>query len=473
MDNRRFFRQAMMLTLAAGLLASCSKEDNAGAPEPEQDLPIASTIALSRSEGDVEGPVTSFMLEKLPLYFTREDDMGRNNLVYPEEAIRATCSDLQDEIATVNFNPVQYYLRDGNNTQMQGWYPAGVYSLDDEGFPQVEFTFTGKEDIIVSDVLEGNKSDLGLDELFTFSHVLTQLKFQVTAESEIAAQQWGAVTGITIVDESNSYTYYLIDPASGDFGNGGNDIAVLLPQSQVNIVYGSTNASGIAMVEPRTISARNTMKLIVTTTQKGESEEINLNDHISGHEFKEGEAYDLTLNFLQGEITIKLTPADWEAAEGPENVDLAENQPYVISDKNYIVSRNMFGDAEGWTVRDEKWTETPTSENEISVPVILEVETSNLTDDATLDHVGCPEGWRIPTKTELELIAKYKDKLTKEFTGGDGSSEPLAIKGTYWSGTEDASGARYYVDMETGESGTATEGDGQTHHVRCVRDVEM
>lgn len=462
-----------MLTLAAGLLASCSKEDNAGAPEPEQDLPIASTIALSRSEGDVEGPVTSFMLEKLPLYFTRMDDMGDGDYISSDQVIGASCSNLQDEIATVNFNPAQYYLRNGNNTRMQGWYPAGVYSLDGDGYPQVEFTFTGKEDIIVSDVLTGSKSDLGLNELFTFSHVLTQLKFQVTAESEIAAQQWGAVTGITIKDEKNSYSYFLIDPARGSFGSGRNDIAVLLPQAQVNVVYGSTNASGIAMVQPRTITARNTMILIVSTTQKGESEEIDLSEYVDGHEFKEGEAYDLTLNFLQGEITIKLTPAEWEAAEGPENVDLAENQPYVISDKNYIVNRNMFGDAEGWTVRDEKWTTTPTSENEISVPVILEVETNNIIDGATLENVGCPDGWRVPSKTELELIAKYKDKLTKEFTGGDGSSKYIAIEGAYWSGTEDASGARYYVDMETGKSGTATKEDNETHHVRCVRDVEM
>ena len=222
------------------------------------------------------------------------------------------------------------------------------------------------------------------------------------------------------------------------------------------------------MIKPREISIANDININITTTNDNTT--LKLSEQINSEELKAGNAYKVTLNFLQGEITIKLTPADWEAAEGPENVDLAENQSYVISDMNYIVSRNMFGDAEGWIIRDETWTTTPTAESETSIPVILEVATENLTNNATLDHIDdCPEGWRMPSKTELELIQKYKSKLTKEYSSGS----YIPIEGFYWSGTQNAAGATYYIDMATGEFGTASEEDGEIHHIRCVRDVEM
>lgn len=484
MDNRRFFRQAMMLTLAAGLLASCSK-DNAGVPEPDDLIEIVPGATYSRVDGttpgeSLTGPLDNSNLEDMTFAFARGDQSHPvlPQYSYSAEHIVATYKELEEEgKARLQLSPAQYYSVSGTKTEMQGWYPPIAHTLVSGGYPMVTFTIDGSQDVMVSNVLEGTINDLGIDgpNLFVFEHMLTQFQLQVTAESEIAAQQWGKVTAINLLGESDSYMYALLYSPAGIF-SGSASLSVHLPQEEVVIASGATTPAGKIMVKPRSISWNEDVKFEITTTNG--KKEVSLYEQFQGTElegtkFEAGKAYLITLNFLQGEITIKLTPAEWEAAEGLENVDLAENQPYVISDKNYIVSRNMFGDAEGWTVRDEKWTTTPTSESETSVPVILEVETSNLTEDATLDHVGCPEGWRIPTKTELELIAKYKDKLTKEFTGGDGSSEPLAIKGTYWSGTEDASGARYYVDMETGESGTATKEDNETHHVRCVRDVEM
>ena len=479
MDYRRFFRQAMMLTITTGLLASCSKDNNVGEPEADALIEIIPGAAYTRVDnsstspnGTITGPVDNSMLKDLTFYFTRADEAGRNSWNYSEQAISGTCYDITENQAKVDLTPTQYYSIDGTETIMQGWYPQGTYSIDSRyNVPIVDFNFTGKEDIIVSQFIEGTIEDLAINgpEIFTFDHILTQLQFEATAESAIAAEQWGAIESITLIGETNNCTYYLIDNPEATWGRSTADFDVPMT-SNITIEDEINTPVGIIMISPRTISSRDIITLSIKTTLKEDETEVIIDNELyEDVEFLAGHAYKVTLNFLQGEITIKLTPADWETAEGPENVDLAENQPYVISDMNYIVSRNMFGDAEGWIIRDEAWTTTPTAESETSIPVILEVATENITDNATLDHLGCPEGWRVPSKTELELIQRYKDKLTK--TSSSGSYIP--IEGSYWSGTQNAAGATYYIDMATGEFGTASEGDGKTHHIRCVRDVEM
>ena len=479
MDYRRFIRQAMMLTLTTGLLASCSKDNNVGEPEADELIEIIPSAAYTQDDGSISnansiiGPVDNSMLENLTFAFARRDQSHPvlPQYSYSSEHILATYNEsLEENKAELQLSPKQYYLTGGLNTEMQGWYPPIEHIITSNEYPTVTFNFDGHQDILISNVLTGNVENIGINnpKLFTFQHQLTQLQFQVTTESEIAAQQWGKVTNISLTGESDTYMYVMLNSPTGAFSGTEGIFNITLPQNGIEITTNEITPAGNIMIKPREISIANDININITTTNDNTT--LKLSEQINSEELKAGNAYKVTLNFLQGEITIKLTPADWEAAEGPENVDLAENQSYVISDMNYIFSRNMFGDAEGWIIRDETWTTTPTAESETSIPVILEVATENLTNNATLDHIDdCPEGWRMPSKTELELIQKYKSKLTKEYSSGS----YIPIEGFYWSGTQNAAGATYYIDMATGEFGTASEEDGEIHHIRCVRDVEM
>ena len=61
MNYRRYFRHAMMLTLATGLLASCSKDNNSGEPDSginNNDLvEIVPTIAIANQNAvTLDGP---------------------------------------------------------------------------------------------------------------------------------------------------------------------------------------------------------------------------------------------------------------------------------------------------------------------------------------------------------------------------------------------------------------------------------
>ena len=491
MDYRRFFRQAMMLTITTGLLASCSKDNNVGEPEADEQLvSISPGIALSaKANGDTDGtssPAMNQVVEGLTFSFLRADNTKGSQYVFQEEPFTGTCSKpyqeegTNDIVAGLTVNPAQYYLINGKNTRMVGWYPVTNLSYYDyeENYIEVEFEIDGKKDVMVSDSQIGNKTDKGIQK-FTFEHLLTQIQFQVTAESEIAAQQWGSITAISLEGESTKCTLIIDgEDISSDFSTNGT-LNALLSQQEVPITYGENTPTGLIMIEGRTIGTprNSTINLKITTTGKGEmTTAIDLNDFINGHEFKAGYAYKLTLNFLQGEITIKLTPADWEAAEGPENVDLAENQPYVISDMNYIVSRNMFGDAEGWTVRPNDkestwtaWDDSQRNPEKLSVPAILEIQEVNISDNTYENAItacnALGDGWRLPTITELELIHLYNNQLV------------TPLQGIYWSATAASAGESeiskaYTLDMESGVTDTAADAT-QPHHVRCVRDVEM
>lgn len=492
MDYRRFFRQAMMLTITTGLLASCSKDNNVGEPEADEQLvSISPGIALSaKANGDTDGsssPAMDQVVEGLTFSFLRADDnvfgVGIFEFADNPEKISGTCAapymdeELQTLVAPIDFNPTQYYLVNGYKTRLWGWYPKTDYSAINRGQVLVTIPFDGKIDVLLANAESGSKTEPIKN--FQFEHVLCQLQFQITAESEIAAQQWGSVTEIALENEYSQYMMIFSATETNPTTNFMNrtSLTAYLPETGIPIEYGESVEAGLIMVQPRTISTSNTINLKITTTGKGEmTEAIDLNDFINGHEFKAGYAYKLTLNFLQGEITIKLTPADWEAAEGPENVDLAENQPYVISDMNYIVSRNMFGDAEGWTVRPNDkestwtaWDDSQRNPEKLSVPAILEIQEVNISDNTYENAItacnALGDGWRLPTITELELIHLYNNQLV------------TPLQGIYWSATAASAGESeiskaYTLDMESGVTDTAADAT-QPHHVRCVRDVEM
>lgn len=486
MDYRRFFRQAMMLTITTGLLASCSKDNNVGEPEADELIEIIPGAAYTRVDnsstspnGTITGPVDNSMLKDLTFYFTRADRVGRTSWNYSEQAISGTCYEITESQAKVDLTPTQYYLIDGTETRMQGWYPEGTYSIDSEfDIPKVDFSFTGKEDIIVSQYLDGTIENLAINgpDIFTFDHILTQLQFEATAESAIAAEQWGAIESITLKDEINNCAYYFIEEPGVEWGDLTADFDVPMT-SNITIEDEINTPVGIIMIRPRSIRRSNIITLSIKTTLKEDETEVIIDNELYGDvEFLAGHAYKVTLNFLQGEITIKLTPADWEAAEGPENVDLAENQSYVISDMNYIVSRNMFGDAATWTVRPNDtestwtaWDDSQRDPEEVSVPAILEIQESDAS-DATYENAitacnALGNGWRLPTSTELELIYLYNNQLA------------TPLQGIYWSATAIGAGETeiskaYTVNMENGEIDTAADAT-QPHHVRCVRDVEM
>ena len=421
------------------------------------------------------------VVEGLTFSFLRADNTRGNQYSFQEESFTGTCStpyqeeETNDIVAGLTFNPAQYYLINGKNTRMVGWYPVTNLSYYGDNYIEVEFEIDGKKDVMVSDFQIGNKTDKGIKK-FTFEHLLTQIQFQVTAESEIAAQQWGSITAISLEDESTK-CILIIDgeDISTDFSTNGT-LNALLSQQEVPITYGENTPAGLIMIEGRTIGTprNSTINLKITTTGKGEmTEAINLNDFINGQRFEAGYAYTLTLRFLQDEVEIKVTPADWRTPAGEVDVEVGNEYPY-IKDGKYIISGDLLGST-GETFHD-KWTATEVNTDETCVSASFEIAESDATVDessevnwyiATGTHDetynpdtknACPEGWRLPTIKELELIQKLNASLQN--------------KSGYWSSTESTTNTHAHeLEINDGTFNRNVDKKDNSGRVRCVRDI--
>ena len=474
---RKMLFAAMAFIALSGCAEKAVQEDKAGG------LQISPSVAFAPRD-NVAGVVDNSMIESLTFTFARGDAGRRGQSdTYSEAAISAACVFPVGEAseATVIFDPVQYYNPDGRNTMMQGWYPSGTYSLDESGLPQVDINFNGNDDIIVSQVLEGNGSDRGVDNLFEFRHELSQIQFEVIAESELAAQKWGKVLSITLSGESNKYTNWLLsDVPSGEYSSstfsGNADLQAVLVGQEIVIPYENASPAGMVMIEPRTVGRAQSIELLVETTGNGVAEVSIDNESFGGEAFDAGIARKMTLRFLQGAIEIVLyaDAVPWETPAAVEH-NVGENQPYVRDGENYIVTKNMFGNASGWTVREDKWDSSTdySGTGDDSVPAVLEVYAEDSGTQATYDEAfsSCASlggDWRLPCRMELQLIAAYKDELDKPAADG-GVKIP---GGMYWSATKDGAANAYYVDMADYESPVSAPMT-DAYKVRCVRDIVM
>ena len=501
----------MVLTLAAGLLASCSKDD-AGVPEPgtnDGDLvEITPEVAVVTKSGldeyyTPDGAVDG--TENLTLYFVKSEPAPAGTLAftYGTEQIAANRpADKGDETPEnpadpyyepLTFETTMYYPVDGSIVRMWGWYPEATFVGGQRA--KATWTFDGSNDIIIALGEEG--SNVNPELKFDFEHILTQLQFMIHTESDLAAASWGKVKSITLKGENNTAELTLLmgdmwddlsealrfSNPTADFPLTGSFDIQKKTKAEIEAMTETDRAEylfGSLLVEPKT----GTLTLYVTTEKSEEEIRVEVAaDAGNANAFKAGYATRVYLNFQPGEITATLVPTDWRLLEddAQDDVEVGENRSYVVKEMNYIVNRNMFGDAvfddASWSVRPNEeegtwtgWNNAQRDEDEHSVPAILEVQAvdqneSLAYEDAVNACSGLGEGWRLPTITELELIYLYNEQLA------------TPMEGVYWSATvasagEEAISKAYTIDMETGESTSPADAT-VAHKVRCVRDVEM
>ncbi len=500
MDNRRFFRQAMMLTLAAGLLASCSKDNNSGEPDsginnalvaitPEVSFVTENSLSETYTpSGPVDGT------ENLTLYFIKGEETppGSNMFNYGTEQIAANRpADNGDNVPEnpkdpyyepLTFEDIMYYPIDGTNIRMWGWYPkANSYSTG-----MATWTFDGDDDLIMASGKTGNNK-MTSPLQFEFEHILTQVQFIIHAESELALNYWGNVTSISLKNENNTCSFMV---AYGDnYINTGQNFktALMLPPtgSSIMSISGSMAISnesqetleadeakrnsclfGNLIVTPRLNSP---LTVYVTTSKQGT---VEFPVTIESHTYNAGEATRIYLNFLPGEITATLQTGNWR----PVTVDDVVLGEYPYVQRGYIViSKDLLG--ESGAVLHENWTgATPahiyTDKTVNTVSASFEVAETDCEDGTTFTWgeaaTKCSEigpGWRVPTAAELLLMRDCKSQLE---TSG-------ALSGAYWSATE--------VTTVGGDDAVAVDVDADDkikevlaakndpHKVRCVRDI--
>ena len=507
MDNRRFFRQAMMLTLAAGLLASCSKE-NAGEPDPDgalEPVEVVPIVTLANGDGSTtpivhspDGPVDG--TQDLTLYFVKANVAeGQDEGFEYGNIISATR--LKDEgnedpenphYKALEFSETIYYPVDGSYIRMWGFYPKpDSYEAGDRA--EAYWELTGKEDLMIAKAKMGNnKNDENNPIKFEFEHALCQLQFYVHAESELAAASWGKVTEVAI-NSTNECTFYFddgdnnIDDPMPDFVDsrafdfGGDEPftvtnAVQILQATQSSLEGNEEERnkcyfGTLMIsQPRGTS----LTLLVKTEKHPDAMEVKVTaDAASTNAFKAGYATRVYLKFQPGEITATLKSGNW-ISKDVEEVVLGE-YPYVQRG-NIIVSKDLLGES-GMPIH-ENWTsETMPAHVEDdganSVSASFEVAEVDIDENGTttFDWATAKEkcagleggNWRLPTQAELFLIGECGDLLT-------GVTE---ASGEYWSATEVGTvGGTQAVAMELSDKPVENQAEKtMLYKVRCVRDI--
>lgn len=478
-----------MLSIATGLLASCSK-DNAEEPEPgfiSEAVEIAPILSLeSESNNSIiyyPGPQDG-LDEDLTLFFARADEISAGtygaytNMDGTTEITGVRSKGPNKQALT--FTPTQYYQVNGLKTKMVGWYPQATVNTAMMNI--LTWDVDGSQDIMLATKVEGNNKTKTIN--FDFQHALAQIQFKAYAESVVAQSQWGYIQSISLKNQYNSYMSYILT----------NDQAIMLMPSMTAqmVAFNVQNIKQTTLLpidkieainigNPMMISTMNTQLQLEITTDKY-SDPVSVTVPNPDKPYTAGEATTIYLLFKQGKITVTLEPTDWRTLEDDtqDDIEVGENRSYVVKEMNYIINRNMFGDAEfdneEWTVRpkdgESTWTAWDDSQRDpakVSVPAILEIRESDAS-DATYENAitACDalgDGWRLPTSTELELIYLYNNQLA------------TPLQGIYWSATATSAGGSkiskaYTINMENGEIDEAADAT-QPHHVRCVRDIEM
>ncbi len=499
---------AMLLLASAPLLffGSCTENDlvvSAEGGEENQVAIVPNAVASANDAGEgttttPTGPIDGLQ-EGMVFGFERGDYNERYSSYDYATSLTGTCFKTEtNDGYNIILDPRQFYLADGRTTRMRGWYPATGSWSTYRGERTVEWEdFDGTQDIMVSNELEGNKTNIGINghaKLFTFKHKLTQLQLYVCAENKNVKERLGVVTGISVLEQPTVLGYTLgkegdaLDAENkGALTNEGSgrdnaDYTVPLANGAPSITpgiydendaennYGAVYAGNIMLLPGEDDGQEAVLFSVATEKRTGDDALTNENTQVLDiTAFEAGSAYKVILILETNDIYLvpQPTPTTWITKD--IEVDLGESDkgyPYVESER-YIVSRDYFGSADFSGVTgiasiriNEKWTANGDCTDATSVPAILEVgpllgEGAEETATSLVDAQGlCPAGWRLPTKAELLLIRQVQ---TTEATAlGD-----RALGGSYW--TVDGS----TVDVATGE---VTE-NASTGNVRCVRDI--
>lgn len=226
----------------------------------------------------------------------------------------------------------EYYLADGNDTRLQGWYPKNSVISN----AKLTWNFTGAEDIMVSNYQDGNKETgnrFGSSKVLTFEHMLTQIVVKVYGADQAAADAWGGIIKVSIKDQKKTCMVELKDLTSSasefvptfsgtpeplDLQKLNTDDSALTPaydpakgmEYDVTNDKSKANICGYAMFQPIAAGASNKLVLLIKTEKGG-----TLTQSISTPDdggLKPGTAYNVVLRMTSTEIEPEVAITPWK-----------------------------------------------------------------------------------------------------------------------------------------------------------------
>ena len=459
------------------MLISCSKE--AGEiPPPENGFEInvlANVITSDESKAPVD------VTKSLELQFLRADETASGTYgAYGTTALPATRT-AGSGAQVIAFTTKQYYMLNGLNTKLAGYYPAATSYAGGV----VSWTFDGTKDILTAPAQAGNYTNAMPG--FTFGHRLTQLQFFPYATDADAATLWGKVTKIAIAGQRTTCTF---TPASADAAG---TVAFTGATSALSVAGATAAAPGVGtaaaacfgdpmMVEPQAGSYELT---VTVTTEKGER-----TMKVPARTYPAGVATKVYLKLTAYSIEPTAEITAWADAgsgtgDGEDNFDpelwayttlyygsalhhgsvtTGLSGSVTTSYNSYTASSNgtKFGkDAAATAYATEKPFYRLQVANENAGTNITWLNAWAVCSNKTTDGGG----WRLPRLSEVKLMYNNRDLL---------NAQPLfePLTGFQWSATETStwSDCAFAVDFSNGNAAVW----GKHNHyysLRCVREA--
>lgn len=208
----------------------------------------------------------------------------------------------------VTWNKQQYYNADaGTTTYMKAWHPAGTLSGTSVTFGNTD----GSVDALLAPVVSGTKLTKDADDkVLAFAHRTAQINFKVQAGAGLAENT--TLRSIKIKDAQLPTGFDLTKEIADavTYAEAADLTVPGITADAITIAETATSAGSAVMIKPIT---GNTFSIDVETsnaTYTGQKVTVN------GTNVEAGTAYDVTLTFGQGGITLKATVTAWKTETG-------------------------------------------------------------------------------------------------------------------------------------------------------------
>jgi hypothetical protein len=227
----------------------------------QKDLPEAVPIAFKAhfklgTEVNVysKAPVTN-LTDMGTIYICRSDGSIADFSSLSQPSFTGTVQ----SNGTVTPSALQYYQSDGTAVHFRSFRPQ-AWSMEDG---VVNFRITGQEDIMAGICNYAGYAQNPVTVTFGFSHLLSQLDYEIVAESQAAADAWGTLTYIKVttptsldLDLNSNILTTNTDPVEQDLLSSlGNNAAVPITttySSAGNVMIPSHNAQLILKIKTST-----------------------------------------------------------------------------------------------------------------------------------------------------------------------------------------------------------------------------
>lgn len=324
---KKFFYLVAIATL---MMTSCSKSDeiiNEGNGQEDLQIKFGSTtmsvdVAGTRAPVDAQAAIAGLQLVRVADYTASADwNAASVNIATTATAAWNSTNSKYDLTVTTP----QYYNADPDfYSAFTAYAPAATFAAGNgtTTFPTAQWTIDGKTDILVSSASAAGTKATTIPLNFSLQHALLQLRFFLVADAA-AQTAWGAVTGIEILNSSNSAIATLPAatmnfPASATPATDLSDIPVyaygtdnvLADANKVALPTTATaNEQAYVMLAPNTVDNNKQFKIKVYT-EKSNTDGVELTVTLADAPVA-GDSYAVTLTFRATLIEFTATLTDW------------------------------------------------------------------------------------------------------------------------------------------------------------------